>query len=74
MLLRKRKHGSQREYKPRQVEFYDNFSGQGGTKELILWDEVSKEYIILEFESEDEVRKLLSQAHIIFHNYYDSKI
>jgi hypothetical protein len=62
-----RRKGSQRTSKPTKVEFYPNYSGQDGLKDLILVTD--QEYLTLEFESEEEVKQLLSQAHIIHHNY-----
>lgn len=68
-LHRRRKH-SQRTANPRTVKFQINFAGQGGSPDLIL--ELGDEYLWLEFESEAEVRQLMSQAAIIFKNYGDT--
>lgn len=72
------KWGSQRSAKPIDVEFFPNMSGQGGESHLTLIEAGKKgdelkgsKYFQLVFASADEVRELLSQSHIVHHNFYD---
>lgn len=70
MILHQRKQGSQQRKAGRTIHFLPNWAGQGGMKELVLVIEGERdEYLTIEFESEEEVRVLLSQAHIVFQNY-----
>ena len=67
MRLHRRKHGSQRPAQPKTATFLANYAGQGGNTELGF--KIGEEYIWFVFESDDEVKELLSQAHIIHHNW-----
>lgn len=69
MKLRKRKNGSQREGKASDIKFWPNLTGQGGEPHLMFRDQETGEWIWIEFETEEEVRELLSQAHIVHHNF-----
>lgn len=55
------------------VKFVPNCAGQGGEKFIKLRDE-NDTVFILTFETEEEVRQLLSQAHIIHHNFNDPRM
>lgn len=72
MQLIKRRHGSQRSYAPLKATFEVNWAGQGGSTELVFRTEDNM-YHIIKFDSRAEVRELLSQAHIIEHNYKEPK-
>lgn len=52
---------------PIPVRFEPNLAGQGGGATLTL--RTAAKWIVLHFETEEEVRELLSQAHIIHHNW-----
>ena len=78
MKLMTGKIGSQRSAEPVKVEFFPNYTGQGGQPFLQIEEEgvvgearKGKRYWLLSFESPEEVRQLLSQAHIVHHNFYD---
>lgn len=67
MKLHRRRKYSQRPACPRTCEFGINFVGQGGDAYLTL--ELEGEYLWIEFESEAEVKQLMSQSQIIWKNY-----
>lgn len=71
MILRKRKHGSQRMSKPIKLTFLSyNTAGQGGVPYMTLVSE-DQQYYMFEPENEAEARVLLSEAHIVFANMKD---
>lgn len=72
MKILRRSKVTYRSRKGSPATFHPNFSGQGGTCDLVL--ETPDEFISLRFESEGEVRELLSQAHIVHHNWRDGKL
>lgn len=55
------------------VKFEKNYAGQGGTKTLTLKDDNDTAFI-LTFESVEEVRQLLSLAHILWSNINDERM
>lgn len=65
MLLRSRKHRSQREKAPVRMTFWPNADG---APHITLRDDEGTWYM-LEPENEDEMKRLLSEAHIIHHNW-----
>ncbi|MCK9361763.1 hypothetical protein M0Q28_06105 [Patescibacteria group bacterium] len=67
MKLIIRRKNSQRASAPIPVSFYPNYSGQGGLPLLIL--ESDQTYYTLEPETLDEVRQVMSQVHILHHNF-----
>lgn len=67
MKLIIRRKNSQRAASPIPVSFYPNYSGSGGLPVLIL--ESDSTYYTLEPETLDEVRQVMSQAHILHHNF-----
>jgi hypothetical protein len=67
MKLIKRRRGSTRTSKPVSFKFHPNYAGQFGLPDITL--ETEDQYLILVFETEDEVRELLSQAHIVNANW-----
>jgi hypothetical protein len=67
MKLTIRRKNSQRSAAPILVSFYPNYSGSGGLPLLIL--ESDSTYYTLEPETLDEVRQVMSQAHILHHNF-----
>jgi hypothetical protein len=69
-LITRRK-SSQRAAAPITVTFYPNFAGQNGLPVLIL--ESEEMYYTLEPESLDEVKQVMSQAHILHHNFPDTR-
>jgi hypothetical protein len=71
MQLTRRKSGSQRTSKMVPFEFAPNFVGQGGTPTLTLHLTESDEYITLYFDNLEEGKRLLSEAHITYHNVVD---
>ncbi len=70
MMLHQRVNGSQRTKAPVKLNFWPNVTGQGGEPHLMFRNEAG-DWVWLTFDSEDEVRELLSQAHIIHHNFSD---
>jgi hypothetical protein len=62
-----RRKNSQRAASPISVAFYPNYSGSGGLPLLVL--ESDQTYYTLEPETLDEVRQVMSQAHILHHNF-----
>ena len=71
MQLTIRRKGSQRASKPISVTLYPNYAGQGGPPVLILESDLS--YYTLEPETMDEVKQVMSQAHILHHNFEEPK-
>lgn len=67
MKLARRRKGSNREKKMLDIKFQPNCVGLGGYTALIF--ETETEYFTLRFESEAEIKELLSQAHIVWYNY-----
>ena len=67
MKLTIRRKNSQRAAAPISVALYPNYSGSGGLPLLIL--ESDQTYYTLEPETLDEVRQVMSQAHILHHNF-----
>jgi hypothetical protein len=65
-----RHHGSQRPSTTEDMSFKPNFAGQGGNPYLVL--RTGNKYHIIHFETAEEVKELLSQAHIIHHNWRPS--
>lgn len=53
--------------KQRPAAFEANFVGQGGSNKLIL--KLDNEWLVIHFETGEEVKQLLSQAHIIYANW-----
>lgn len=49
------------------VSFVPNRGGLGGSDQLII--RVGPQYLVLEFETREEIRELMSQAAIINHNW-----
>lgn len=72
MKMMKRKEGSQRMSKPVECKLFPNFAGQGGDPQLTL-QTTDGDWIWFEFDNADEVRELLSQAHIVHHNFPEQK-
>ncbi|WP_062120234.1 hypothetical protein [Aureimonas sp. AU40] len=72
MELTRRQHGSQRAKRPMKVTLEPNFTGQGGTKRLTFKTE-SGEYLMFEPESDAEMRELLSEVHIVHHNFRETR-
>jgi hypothetical protein len=62
-----RRHSSQRASAQEDMSFEPNFAGQGGYPYLAL--RAGDKYHIIHFETAEEVKELLSQAHIIHHNW-----
>jgi hypothetical protein len=73
MKLLRRKRGSQRSAAPIAVEMWPNSVGQCGDACLTLRT-ADGDWIILAFETDAEVRELMSQSQIIFRNMPDEKI
>ena len=67
MLLHRRRHGSQRAKAPLRLTIQPNITGDA---ELTLKGDDGIWYV-LEPESEAEMKQLLSEAHIIHHNWRD---
>lgn len=67
MIFERRRKNSQRKRQDVKVKFYPNFAGQNGLAVLTI--ESDDEYFTLIPETEEEVKELLSQAHIIHHNF-----
>lgn len=67
------RNGSQRASKPVELQFFPNFTGQNGSPELTLREPTTGNWIIFTFDNEQEVRELMSQAAIIFHNFPETK-
>lgn len=68
MFLVKRKHGSQRASKPVSVKLDPNWSGQGGSRAIHM-QTPEGDWISLVPETVEDVRELMSQAHILHHNF-----
>jgi hypothetical protein len=68
MLLQKRKHGSQRAGRSEKITLETNWGGQGGNPYLIFKTE-DDVYLTIIPESEEDVKALMSQAHIVHHNF-----
>jgi hypothetical protein len=62
------KKGSQRASAPVRVEFVPNWAGQGGIATLTFEGDDGK-YYTFSFANLEEVRELLSQSHIVWHNF-----
>lgn len=71
-MLRRRK-GSQRSMEPIPLQFEINMAGHGGLPTITMYDAEREMYYTLQFDSETEVRELLSQAHIVHHNFEEPK-
>ena len=71
MKLITRRKNSQRSGAPISVQFYPNFAGQNGLPVLIL--ESDEMYYTLEPESLDEVKQVMSQAHILCYNFPEAR-
>lgn len=67
--LFRRKNGSQRRGKEQHLSFWPNITGQGGDPHITFRDKTTGEWLWLEFDSRTEVLELLSQAHIVHHNF-----
>jgi hypothetical protein len=61
------KKGSQRQMKPVILTFWPNWSGQGGEPSITFEGDDGKWYR-LHFNSIDEAKEMLSQAHIAYGN------
>lgn len=72
MYMIRRRKGSQRPSEPIPLKFEINFVGQGGFPTMTMYDEAREMYYTLWFDSEAEVRELLSQAHIVHHNFKET--
>ncbi len=70
MRLERRRHNSQRPLSPVELEFHPNWSGQGG-EPYITFKGVDNIWYFLHFESIDEAKAMLSQAHIAYGNVCD---
>ena len=68
MILHQRKANSQREMAPIKLKFWPNYAGQGGEAQLIFQDQLGN-WFWLAFEDGEEVKELLSQTHIVYHNF-----
>lgn len=64
---------SAKQNKPTFVKFLPNKAGQGGSKNLYL-QAANGRLITIRFETAEEVKELLSQAHIIHHNFNDPEL
>lgn len=67
MKLIRRKKFSQRTAKPLNIVFWPNISSGTREPQLIFFTET--EYFTLIFESEVEIKELLSQAHKVQHQF-----
>lgn len=68
MRLQRRKHGSQRAKAPIKLKLHPNFVGSGGDATITFKGEDGVWYT-LEPETEADVKALLSQVHIVHHNW-----
>lgn len=73
MKLVKRKQGSQRTSRPITLTTSPNFSGQGGYDFISFYDKENKTWYSIHPESIDEVKELMSQAHILYHNFGETR-
>ncbi len=73
MQLIKRKRGSQRSGKPIEVEFVPNTTGQGQDPTFSFYLPATDEYLIFSFADLEEGKRLLSEAHITYHNIVDEE-
>lgn len=64
----RRKGGSQRSMKTVDLEFEPNWGGQGGNPYMCFKGDDGIYYQLV-FRTEEDMREMLSQAHIAFHNY-----
>ena len=69
MYLRKVKKRASRIVEP--AEFVPNYAGQGGNDYITL--KTLDGYLRIELESKEEVHQLLSQAHIVFSNWKETR-
>lgn len=72
MKMIRRNAGSQRSSSWLECKFFPNVTGSGGQPDLILRTSEGN-WITFIFDNEAEVHELLSQAHIIHHNFTESK-
>ena len=63
-----RKRGAHRSKKPIEVIFEPNWAGQGGLPRLTFFDPENQMYYIFNIRGLEEGRRLLSEAHIAYHN------
>ena len=73
MKLEHGKKGSRRKMKPIELTFFPNWGGQGGVPYITMEGDDGKWYT-LHFDSVEECREMLSQAHIVFHNMNDELV
>lgn len=73
MKLVKRKYGSQRASRPVSLTLSPNFSGQGGYDFISFYDKENEIWYSILPESMDEVKELMSQAHILYHNFGETR-
>lgn len=59
--------------KPVFIKFVPNCAGQGGVKHLTFKTDEGRT-LTIRFETEEEVKQLLSLAHIIHHNFNDPRL
>lgn len=71
MRMWTRKTGSQRRSKIVPVEIAPNWCGQGGSKNLTIKTEDG--WLVLEPDSEEETRQLMSAAACMFKNYREPR-
>lgn len=67
-----RKPGSQRASRPRKLVIEPNWVGEGGYASLIFRTEDDK-YLVITPETPEDVKVLMSQAHVIHHNFKDTR-
>lgn len=66
--MHRRKYGSQRPMKTLKLQFEPNWGGQNGLPYISMIGDDGVYYQLV-FETEADMREMLSQAHIAFHNY-----
>lgn len=74
MRLNRRSYNSRRRKKSTTLVFFPNFGGQGGSRDITFQDPDTKEWYWLEFSSYEEVRALVSQAHIVMTNWQEERV
>lgn len=72
MILIKRKHGSQRASAPVKITTEPNWCGQGGSPNIVFKDE-NGDWITIKPETREDVRELMSQAHIVAGNFREPR-
>jgi hypothetical protein len=66
-----RKIGSRRASRSQPIEFQTNWGGQGGSSQLTI--KTAEGWLVIEPESQEDVRQLMSQAAILHCNYREKR-